>query len=79
MSKRILVVEDDPVTRRLEESILVNDGYVVDTAAETPLLMVPATIEPHARQRSFEVGVVMFRAKPFTAATFRSTVQSLVG
>jgi two-component system chemotaxis response regulator CheY len=34
MSRRALVVEDDPVVRRLEESLLTHDGYEVDLAAD---------------------------------------------
>lgn len=34
--KRILVVDDDPEIRRLEETILIQDGFEVDTAEDGP-------------------------------------------
>jgi two-component system chemotaxis response regulator CheY len=34
MNRRALVIEDDPVVRRLEESLLIGEGYEVESAVD---------------------------------------------
>jgi CheY-like chemotaxis protein len=60
------------------------DGYQVASRIRdlplnrrTPIVMVTASLEPAARQRGFELGVVGFLTKPFQAAAFRTLVANL--
>jgi CheY-like chemotaxis protein len=60
------------------------DGYQVASRIRalplnrnTPIIMVTASVEPDARQRGFDLGIVGFMTKPFRPATFRALVANL--
>jgi CheY-like chemotaxis protein len=60
------------------------DGYQVASRVralplnrKTPIVMVTASLEPDARQRGFDLGVVGFLPKPFKAASFRALMANL--
>lgn len=45
----------------------------------TPIILVTGTVDPDARRRGFDAGVVAFVRKPFSAMALRAAVQSLIG
>jgi CheY-like chemotaxis protein len=60
------------------------DGYQVASRTRamplnrnTPIVMVTASMEPDARQRGFDLGIMGFLTKPFKAATFRALIANL--
>ncbi len=116
--ERILLVDDDPITVRLQSGILARSGFTVASSpdgaaalerlqrerfdaivldvglpdldgyeiarrigrlppgARGPVIMVTATADRDALQRGFAAGAILFLAKPFTAMTFRTTVEA---
>ena len=45
----------------------------------TPIILVTGTVDPEARRRGFDAGVVAFVRKPFSPMALRAAVQSLIG
>jgi CheY-like chemotaxis protein len=122
--KKILLVDDNDATLRLEQEILVAAGFAVDAVSggaeamarlqatkydaivldvempgmdgfqvarairelpvrgsnrATPIILVTGTVDPEARRRGFDAGVVAFVRKPFSPMALRTAVQSLIG
>src|SRR5712692_3034049 len=84
---RVLIVDDDPVMRRLTTRALQNDGYVLTEATngrealevmrqETPDLVLPSQSDEGSTRAGFDAGATDYLTKPFSSPQLSARVRA---